>query len=333
MVNLVAAVLKPLMHLLVRLAGLTPQTIEIEPGTIMKFWVPKQVLKKPGNQNCQTWHKPTKPVVVFAHPFSADGIFMWFFQALAFAGKYSVYIPDFLFFGGSATARAERSPEFQAECLATGLRKLAVESCTLVGLSYGGMVGFKMAELYPDLVENMVVSCTVVELTQSITDACLARIGLSRWSEFLLPESVEGVKLLFSVGTHKLPWLPDFFYRDLLERIYCLWGDDDKIFNLELAQNMKDMVLQAIRGQSHLAMDKECRASCSNGATLCLQQATQENSFLNLCPIIYVFRNVFKLFLENFEFSNLVSEKEVSSCYGFEILKQETYYIMFNRIS
>ncbi|XP_028054257.1 uncharacterized protein LOC114258499 isoform X6 [Camellia sinensis] len=258
MVNLVAAVLKPLMHLLVRLAGLTPQTIEIEPGTIMKFWVPKQVLKKPGNQNCQTWHKPTKPVVVFAHPFSADGIFMWFFQALAFAGKYSVYIPDFLFFGGSATARAERSPEFQAECLATGLRKLAVESCTLVGLSYGGMVGFKMAELYPDLVENMVVSCTVVELTQSITDACLARIGLSRWSEFLLPESVEGVKLLFSVGTHKLPWLPDFFYRDLLERIYCLWGDDDKIFNLELAQNMKERLgdkatLQWIKNAGHLA--------------------------------------------------------------------------------
>ncbi|KAL7236824.1 hypothetical protein ACSBR1_020007 [Camellia fascicularis] len=258
MVNLVAAVLKPLMHLLVRLAGLTPQTIEIEPGTIMKFWVPKQVLIKPRNLNSQTWHKPTKPVIVFAHPFSADGIFMWFFQALAFAGKYSVYIPDFLFFGGSATARAERSPEFQAECLATGLRKLAVESCTLVGLSYGGMVGFKMAELYPDLVENMVVSCTVVELTQSITDACLARIGLSRWSEFLLPESVEGVKLLFSVGTHKLPWLPDFFYRDLLERIYCLWGDDDKIFNLELAQNMKERLgdkatLQWIKNAGHLA--------------------------------------------------------------------------------
>ncbi|PSS29436.1 Epoxide hydrolase [Actinidia chinensis var. chinensis] len=284
MVNVVA-VLKPIIHGLVKLAGLRPQTVEIEPGTVIHFWVPKQAIN---NNNTPKWNKPNKPVLVFAHPFAEDGILMWFHQVLAFSGKYAVYVPDFLFFGGSVTERAERSAAFQAECLAKGLRKLGVERCTVVGLSYGGMVGFKMAAMYPDLVEAMVVSSTVFELTDSITDACYATLGISRWSELLLPESVEGVKLMFSMGAHKWPkWLPHFVYKDFLEvmfdnrkekaelleslvvkdedstipnypqRIHFLWGDDDKFFNLELAQNMKERLgekatLQWIKNAGHL---------------------------------------------------------------------------------
>ncbi|KAL9663621.1 hypothetical protein QQ045_019012 [Rhodiola kirilowii] len=64
--------------------------------------------------------------------------------------NYSLYIPDLLFFGASMTDSPDRSPEIQAECLAAGLRKLGLESCTVVGFSHGGMVAFKMAEMYPD---------------------------------------------------------------------------------------------------------------------------------------------------------------------------------------
>jgi hypothetical protein len=38
------------------------------------------------------------------------------------------------------------------------LRKLGVENCTLVGLSYGRIVGFKMAEMFPDLVVSFVTN-------------------------------------------------------------------------------------------------------------------------------------------------------------------------------
>ncbi|KAL6963857.1 hypothetical protein U1Q18_034863 [Sarracenia purpurea var. burkii] len=196
---------------------MTPQMVEIEPGTIMNFWVPKQIINKKAQNQTQKWKKPNKPAVVFAHPFAADGILMWFFQMVAFAGNYAVYVPDFLFFGDSTTTAAERSPEFQAECLAKGLSKLGVERCTVVGMSYGGMVAFKMAALHPELVEAVVVSSTVIELTESITMAALAKIGCSSWPEFLLPESVEGFKFLFSVGTHKLPWLPHFVYSNFFE--------------------------------------------------------------------------------------------------------------------
>uniref|UniRef100_A0A2N9ELB5 AB hydrolase-1 domain-containing protein n=1 Tax=Fagus sylvatica TaxID=28930 RepID=A0A2N9ELB5_FAGSY len=189
MVN-IFAVFKPLLRGLMKLAGVRPQRVEIEPGTVMNFWVPNETPKKSKNTNESDTNtkpnKPNKPAVVFIHGFAADGIITWQFQVLALARN----------------------------SVAKGLRKLGVERCTLVGFSYGGMVGFKMAEMYPDLVESMVFTSCVMALTKSISDAALERIGLKSWSEFLLPDSVQGVKLLLTRATYKLPWIPNFIMFD-----------------------------------------------------------------------------------------------------------------------
>ena len=95
--------------------------------------------------------------------------------------------------------------------------KLGVEKCTLVGVSYGGMVGFKMAEMYPDLVESMVVTCSVMGLTESVTNAALERIGYESWVDFLLPKTADALKVQFDIACYKLPTLPAFVYKHILE--------------------------------------------------------------------------------------------------------------------
>ncbi|CAN4080070.1 unnamed protein product [Withania somnifera] len=274
MVNLVEAQ-KPLLHGLMKLAGIKPHSIEIEPGTIMNFWVPSETLvpktKKSKNNNNNTTPfsynqcsispesttkpNPNKLVVVLIHGFAGEGIVTWQFQVGALTKKYSVYVPDLLF---SA-----------AECLSKGLRKLGVENCVVVGFSYGGMVAFKMAEMYPDLVEALVVSGSILAMTDSISTTTLNGLGFSSSSELLLPTTVKGLKALLKVAAYKKLWFPDCFHRDFLQvmftnrkergelleglvvsnkettipnfpqRIHLLWGKNDQIFNLELAQNMK----------------------------------------------------------------------------------------------
>lgn len=143
-----------------------------------------------------------------------------------------IYVFDLIFFGNSVTDKSDRTSDFQAECVAKGLQKLGVEKCTIVGLCYGGMVGFKLARIYPDLVESMVVSGTVIELTESITAASLAELGADSWSELLMPISVDGVKKALTVGTHKLPWIPTFVFRQFLEVCYmCNFTYLYKLFN------------------------------------------------------------------------------------------------------
>ncbi|KAK9942493.1 hypothetical protein M0R45_008157 [Rubus argutus] len=225
------AVYKPILHSLMKLAGVRPQTIEIEPGTVMNFWVPTETDPS----------KKSKPAVVFLHGFAVDGIITWQFQVLSLARNYAIYVPDLLFFGGSITDKTDRSPEFQAECVAKGLRKLGVKRCTLVGLSY--------------------------------TEACnagLERIGFSRWSDYLLPDSVKGVRNMFEIAAYKFPHLPDWIYKHYLEvmfdnrkereellealvisdgdltvhkysqRVYLLWGEKDKIFDIETASKPQE---------------------------------------------------------------------------------------------
>lgn len=198
------SLINPLVHGLVKLAGLTSKQVEIRPGTVINIWVPTQTHNK-------------KPVLVFVHGFATNGILTWLFQALFLTRNYSVYVPDLLFFGRSRTDSPERSPGFQADCLGAVLKKLGVDKCTLVGLSYGGMVGFQMARSHPELVESMVACGTVMDLTESISRASWSKLGLSSWAELLMPDSIGGVKNMFSIATHKLPWLPDLFYKDLLE--------------------------------------------------------------------------------------------------------------------
>lgn len=192
---------------LLKHSGLKPQTVEIEPGTLIHFWLPTQTLT-------------TKPVVVFLHGFGPNGIQAWQFQILSLASTYAVYVPDFLFFGRSTTDRTERSPEFQAECVAKSLRKQGVEKCCLVCWSYGGFVGFKMAEMYPDLVKSMVVCGCDLAMTESFTGSVMKRTGFGSLSQLLIPFTVQDVKRTLDIVAYKLPWLPkNIFFTCVLKVI------------------------------------------------------------------------------------------------------------------
>ncbi|KAL2497911.1 alpha/beta-Hydrolases superfamily protein [Abeliophyllum distichum] len=300
MVNLVAAQ-KPLLRGLMKMAGIRPHTMEIEPGTVMHIWVPCETIKKPNKKFKKstteyqiTKPKPTKPIVVLVHGFAAEGIVTWQFQVGSLAKKYSIYVPDLLFFGGSTTDSPDRSPTFQAECLVKGLRKLGIEKCTVVGFSYGGMVAFKMAEMYPELVQAVVVSGSVLAMTDSISNETLQSLGFSSSSQLLLPNTVNECKALLKVAAHKKLWFPDRLHKDFLEvmfqnrkergelleglvvsnkdiaipkfvqRIHLLWGENDQIFKLEVAQNMKEQLgekatFERIKKAGHLVhIERPC---------------------------------------------------------------------------
>ncbi|ONH91148.1 hypothetical protein PRUPE_8G096000 [Prunus persica] len=275
MVN-IFSVYKFILHGIMKLVGVRPQTVEIEPGTIMNFWVSSNIPNKIENTP-----KKSKPAVVFLHGFAMDGIFTWQLQVLSLAKNYAVYVPDFLFFGGSITDKLDRSPEFQAECVAKGLRKMGVERCTLVGLSYGGMVGFKMAELHPNLVESIVATGSVLALTRSISDASLERLGFKCWPDYLLPDSVKGVRNMFEIAAYKFPYLPDWIYKDCLEVMFGNRKEKEELLGA-LVVDDKDFTIadfpQAIRRQRKTAMYRGGRPPCSNGKTFRLQQAAQGNS-------------------------------------------------------
>ncbi|XP_074381440.1 uncharacterized protein LOC141723514 isoform X2 [Apium graveolens] len=294
MVNLIAA-LNPLINFYVKMVGMKAYLVEIMPGTVMNFWAPSETLNNTKNDKTIStsetninFTKPNKPVVVLIQGFQANGIITWLAQVGSLTKHYSVYVPDLLFFGDSFSESSDRSPDFQAQCLMKGLKRLGVERCTLVGFSYGGIVAFKMAELYPSFIQALVVSGSPVAMTDSISEAIIQSSGIGSFSEELLPTSVDGVKKLFSVGAYTKLWFPDKIYMDYLQamfnnrkerdelldamivsdkdttipsfkqKILFLCGKEDQIIKFELVKNMKKQLgdlatYQGIEKAGHLA--------------------------------------------------------------------------------
>ncbi|XP_048337367.2 uncharacterized protein LOC107403368 isoform X1 [Ziziphus jujuba] len=291
MVNLFTA-LNPLLRALMKLYGMGAQAVEIQPGKVINFWAPIQTIKN--YKNNKKSKKPTttindteKPVVVFIHGFAGTAVLTWLFQVAALSGNYAVYVPDLLFFGGSITDSPHRSPEFQAECLARGLKLLGVERCTVVGCSYGGFVGSKMAESDPVLVESLVLSNSIVGFSELQSQEALDRLGFESWTQFLMPNNVEGLKMLLGHVIYWRPWFPDWAYKHFLkvmfenreeraelmkaviikndeyvipnysQKIYILAGEEDKVFNLELVHTTANQLgekasLHCIKKAGHL---------------------------------------------------------------------------------
>jgi pimeloyl-ACP methyl ester carboxylesterase len=74
-------------------------------------------------------------------------------------------IPDLVFFGASCTRLPNRSDAFQASAIKAAI---GVARFGLVGVSYGGSVGYRMAAMFPDAVDKVAL-------------VCASRRGCSQW--------------------------------------------------------------------------------------------------------------------------------------------------------
>lgn len=197
-----------------RACGLRPELIEIDNDTTMHCWTPTPPIAEAG-----VWSVPnTKPALLFLQGFGPNALLCWENQVAAFAKEYNVYVPDLLFFGESVTESKQRSETFQAECVGKMLQMLGVQNeVDVVGTSYGGMVAFRMAELYPEFVNKVVFSSSGVCMAPDNDAPLLKKHGFSHISQILVPSTVAEVRAGIQSATFKAPWFPDFILRDVLK--------------------------------------------------------------------------------------------------------------------
>jgi pimeloyl-ACP methyl ester carboxylesterase len=84
---------------------------------------------------------------------------MWRAQIEFFSNRFRFIAPDILGFGGSQPPRPWTMSQMGEE-LATLLDRLAVQRCTLAGLSMGGYISLPFALSHPERVERLVLAHT-----------------------------------------------------------------------------------------------------------------------------------------------------------------------------
>ncbi|XAR49888.1 Triacylglycerol lipase [Bertholletia excelsa] len=259
-----------------RLCGLSRCTVDLDDQTSVHFWAAAH-------------RRHDKPNLVLIHGYGSNATWQFLRQVGDLSRSFNLYVPDLLFFGHSYTARPDRSELFQARCVCEGLRRVGVDRFSVYAISYGGWVGYKVAEMWPAGVEKLVMMSSGVGFTAEQREEHLGKIGRKNVLRMLCPEKPEDIRLLVKTAMHKrgfAKWMPDFFlwgfiaatkkYRkermELVEYLFekksesdlpvipqetlLIWGDQDQVFPVSLAHQLQRRLgpksrLEIVKGTGH----------------------------------------------------------------------------------
>ena len=187
--------------------GLSPCTVDLDDQTTMHFWT--------------TNHRRfDKPNLVMVHGYGGNSIWQFLGQIGPLSKAFNLYLPDLLFFGKSYTKRSDRSEVFQANCVVEGLKRLGLNRFSLYGISYGGYVAYRMAEMCPEEVEKVVIISSGIIWTEKQKEELLYKKYGRNGLEIVLPQSPHDLRLLLNLSVYKfdpLKWVPDLVLRTFVQ--------------------------------------------------------------------------------------------------------------------
>ncbi|EOY15987.1 Alpha/beta-Hydrolases superfamily protein isoform 2 [Theobroma cacao] len=257
-------------------SGLRSTITDLQDGTIMHCWVPKI-------------RKDSKPNLLLIHGLGANAMWQWGDILRQMIPYFNIFIPDLLFFGESYTTRPERSESFQAQCVMRVMEKNSVRKLSLVGLSYGGFVGYCLAAQFSEAIERVMICCAGVCMEEKDLKEGVFRVSdLEEAARILVPQTPEKLRELMGFSLFKPPplsllpscLLADFIgvmcteyteeKKELIRAIpndrkisnipkitqqptLILWGEYDQIFPLELGHRLK----RHLGDNAHLVVIKD----------------------------------------------------------------------------
>ncbi|KAI3496342.1 hypothetical protein L1887_38700 [Cichorium endivia] len=275
-------------------SGLSPQSIDVDAHTTIHFWGPKPLPASAVSPSSNGDHR--KSSLVLIHGFGPHGVWQWRQQVTFLAPYFDVYVPDLVFFGESTTKSSERSEIFQASAVGKMMEKVGVSKYSVVGTSYGGFVAYRLAEMWPERVEKVVIASSGVNMRPRDNQELLKRANLKKIDELMLPETAGQLRTLLRLAVVTRVYMPDFFLNDFIDKLYAenrkeklellrglvlgqhdtpkisplqqealiIWGDQDNIFLLDMAKELKEMLgknatLEVIKKASHVPQFEQAK--------------------------------------------------------------------------
>ncbi|XP_021285236.1 uncharacterized protein LOC110417293 isoform X2 [Herrania umbratica] len=247
-------------------SGLRSAIADLQDGTIMHCWVPKI-------------RKDSKPNLLLIHGLGANAMWQWGDILRQMIPYFNIFIPDLLFFGESYTTRPERSESFQAQCVMRVMERNSVRKLSLVGLSYGGFVGYSLAAQFSEAVERVVICCAGVCMEEKDLKEGVFRVSeLEEAARILVPQTPEKLRELMGFSLFQPPPL------SLLPS--CLLADFIGVMCTEFTEEKKELI-RAIPNDRKIsnipkitqASGGQCSPGCYQGRGTRLQHREAQGVF------------------------------------------------------
>lgn len=257
-------------------AGLQLQFEQVDSGAQIEHWDSQDT---------------TKPALLLVHGFGASTKYQWYKQVKLLSRKYRVIAPNLNYFGRTVPDSSIYSIAGQVNTLEALLDHLNVDTCVLMGVSYGGLVSAELAHQTDRTITEMILFDTPTKFGDS-EDIIAVKEYFQTPSieELFVPTNPEGLNKLLYLATGKERKVPVKFLDEFHEKSYAynlkdkrqlitallkdmemyrsreysfdmpillIWGAEDKVVPLETGRKLESYFgdnakLKIVDGAAHM---------------------------------------------------------------------------------
>lgn len=163
--------------------------------------------------------------LILVHGFGSGGMHQTKMQLNEYAKKYRILVPDLVYFGESTSKVDEYSLEFQVESIMKIIKFLKIDTFTIIGNSYGGMVAIILAEQCKEQLKKLVIIDSPIKYYNiEIANKAAQKLGVPSIYDLLIPKKPKDIQALFDL-VHAKPQapLPNFILQDLYRSVFNIF--------------------------------------------------------------------------------------------------------------
>lgn len=162
-----------------------------------------------------------KPVALLVHGFGASTKYQWYEQVKMLSKNYRVIAPNLFHFGKSRPGSSKFEIKDQVELVYSLTNHLALDSITLFGVSYGGLVSMEFTQNYNHKVQKLVVfDAPVKYMFEQDIDTICERFSVESVEDLFVPTDSKELKKLMYLALGKKSPVPNFMLKAFYDNVY-----------------------------------------------------------------------------------------------------------------
>jgi pimeloyl-ACP methyl ester carboxylesterase len=170
-----------------------------------------------------------KPVLLLVHGFGASTKFQWFKQVGWLAEHYRIVMPNLLHFGNTRPGKQKFEVADQVDMVHNLISSLNIETYSVCGVSYGGLVSLELAVNYPKGIEKVIAFDTPVKyMYAEDLDTVCKRFDVPSVEELFAPSDEKGLKKLMYLASMKKSIVPAGWMTDFYQALYAVNLEDKR---------------------------------------------------------------------------------------------------------
>lgn len=194
------------------------------------------------NDTIEYWDNAhsSKPPLVLIHGFGASTKYQFSKQVKDLSEDYRLILPNLYYFGKTCPGSKKSSIEDQIDLVNSLLNHLSVDTFSLVGVSYGGLISIELAQERKEDIQKLILFDTPVKyMSESDIDSVKNYFEVPSIEELFVPENPKGLKKLLFLATGKKSIIPAFMLKQFHREAYVKTMSEKRSLLTDMISRLK----------------------------------------------------------------------------------------------